>query len=155
MGDIGLSVRGFHGEGSEVVGNLFQVSNQVTLGRSEQETADDLEKVTKETIDMEEHAREVLLKKARAEIEDKVCRAVGILDNARLLTTQEFMNLSSAARLGISLGLVSRPTCSILNELMVLTQPSHLQHLAGEALDAQERDELRASMVRQRMAQHN
>ena len=155
ISDMGLTVRGFYGEGSEVVGNLFQISNQITLGRSEHETVDELEAVTKQIIDMEQSAREVLIKNAKSEIEDKICRAIGILDNARLLTTQEFMNLSSATRLGVGLGIVSRPMSNILNELMVLTQPSHLQHFAGRALEPSERDELRASMVRRKMADCN
>lgn len=151
VGDMGLTVRGFYGEGSEVVGNLFQISNQITLGRSEEGTLQDLGKTVKDIIEMEEKAREVLVKNARSEIEDKVWRAIGILDNARLLTSQEFMSLSSATRLGVGLGLVARPKAGVLNELMVLTQPSHLQCLAGRSLSANERDEMRAKMVRQRM----
>jgi len=134
-----------------VVGNLFQISNQITLGRPEQETVEQLEEATKRIIGMEEEARGVLVKKAKWEIEDKIWRAIGILDNARLLTSQEFMNLSSATRLGVVLGVVSRPASSVLNELMVLTQPSHLQCIAGRALSAAERDELRANMVRERL----
>lgn len=150
---MGLVARGFYGEGSEVAGNLFQISNQVTLGRSEQETIEHLEKVTRELIGSEGHAREQLLGEARFQIEDKIWRAFGILENARLLTSQEFMNLASAVRLGVSLSVIARPEIRLLNELMVTTQPSHLQRLSGRRLDPSERDVLRASVVRRRFSE--
>jgi protein arginine kinase len=145
---MGFAVRGFYGEGTDVVGNLFQISNQITLGKGEGQIVEELEKVTRQIISFEQNARQTLLKEARPQIEDKIWRAYGILENARVLTTQEFMNLSSAARLGRSLGVIPRPDVRALNELMVRTQPSHIQRSAGKALEPAERDVLRAEIVR-------
>lgn len=149
---VGLVARGFYGEGSETVGNLFQISNQVTLGRSEPEMIEHLEKVARRLMESEERAREQLIREARFQIEDKIWRASGILENARLLTSQEFMNLASAVRLGVSSGVIARPKIRLLNELMVTTQPSHLQRLSGRKLNPSERDVLRARLVRTRFS---
>ena len=149
---MGFAVRGLYGEGTEVIGGLFQISNQVTLGRSEEEIVDGLENVSRQIVESEEIARETLIRDARSQIEDKVWRAYGILIHARLLTTQEFMNLSSAVRLGCSLGMIDSPDVRLLNELMVLTQPAHLQRTAGRSLKPDERDLLRAEFVRKRMS---
>ena len=148
---MGFTVRGLYGEGTEVVGGLFQISNQVTLGRSEEDILEDLEKVSGQIIESEEIARETLVRDAGAQIEDKIWRAYGILMHARLLTTQEFMNLSSAIRLGYSLGVMDPPNTRLLNELMVFTQPAHLQRWAERSLEPEERDQLRARLVRRRM----
>ena len=153
VSQVELVARGFYGEGSEVIGNLFQISNQVTLGRSEQETIEHLERVTRQLIESERRAREQLIREARFQIEDKIWRAFGILENARLLTSQEFMNLASAIRLGVALGVISRPEVCLLNELMVTTQPSHLQRLSGRKLGSSERDMLRARLVRKRFSE--
>ncbi len=146
---LGLTVRGFYGEGTEVVGNLFQISNQVTLGKVETEVIEGLARVVGQIIEYERDARETLLSEARNQLEDKVWRSYGILVHARVLTAEEFMNLSSAARLGLSLGLLERPSTRRLNELMVITQPSHVQKLLGQRMKNGERDALRASLVRE------
>ncbi len=148
---MGFTVRGLYGEGSDVAGNLFQVSNQITLGRSEGELLELLEKAVVQLVECEENARETLLRDARAQIEDKIWRAFGILCHARLLTSQEFMNLSSAVRLGIGLGVMQDIDVRTLNEMMVETQPSHLQYFAKQRLDSQDRDILRAETVRRRL----
>ena len=148
IAQMGFAVRGFYGEGSDVMGNLFQVSNQITLGKEVEQVIEGLEKVTRQIISFEQNARQTLLKEARPQIEDKIWRACGILENARVLTTQEFMNLSSAARLGHSLGVIPRPDVKMLNELLVRTQPSHLQRSVGKTLEPIERDVLRAKVVR-------
>lgn len=149
---MGCAVRGFYGEGTEIVGNLLQVSNQVTLGPSEVETVGSLREVVEELVRCENKARDAVFRDAREQIEDKVWRAYGILLNSRLLGSQEFMNLASAIRLGLVMRVLEQPSMSVLNELMVLTQPSHLQKLAGRILDPPERDAFRASFVRQRLA---
>ena len=151
VSQMGFTVRGLYGEGSDVAGNLFQVSNQITLGRSEGELLELLEKVVVQLVECEENARETLLRDARPQIEDKIWRAFGILCHARLLTSQEFMNLSSAVRLGIGLGVVRDIDVRTLNEMMVETQPSHLQYFAKQCLDSQNRDILRAETVRRRL----
>jgi len=148
---MGFAVRGLFGEGTDALGNMFQVSNQITLGRSEQALLDMLNQAVAQLVACEENARETLLSSVRSKIEDKIWRAWGILQHARLLTSQEFMNLASAVRLGVSLKLVHQESLQTLNELMVETQPSHLQFLMGKQLEAAERDIFRADWVRQKL----
>jgi protein arginine kinase len=152
ISQVGLTVRGFYGEGTEVLGNLFQVSNQATLGRSEEEIVDNVEQVTNQIIDLESKARQTLLADAGPQIEDKIWRAWGILKNARMLTSQELMSLVSAVRLGVSMGIVQSVPIASLNHLMILMQPAHLQKLSKRKMDASERDMLRAKLVRTRLS---
>ena len=148
---MGFVVRGFFGEGTDVAGNMFQVSNQITLGKSEADLLDLLDQVVAQLTVCEENARETLWRDARSKIEDKVFRALGLLKYARLLTSQEFMNLSSAVRLGVGMGVIEGVSLRTLNELMIETQPAHLQCQAQKKLDADSRDVLRAQWVRQRL----
>lgn len=151
VNQVGLTVRGFYGEGTDVVGSLFQISNQVTLGVSETEIIETLERVVKQIIEYEHDARQTLVRDAQAQIEDKIGRAYGILSHARVLSGQEFMNLSSAVRLGVGLGILKSPATKLLNELMVQIQPSHIQRRAGSPLDSDGRDQKRAELVRLRL----
>ncbi len=148
---VGLMVRGFYGEGTEVLGNLFQISNQTTLGRTEEEIIDSLAKVSKQILENEKNAQETLLTDAVNEIEDKVWRSYGILNNARVLNSTEVMNLLSLLRLGVSLELIDKITYNELNELMIMTQPAHLQKLVGREMNITERDMIRADLVRERL----
>lgn len=148
---VGLAVRGFYGEGSEVVGNFFQISNQITLGISETATLDKLQEVVLQVLDLEAKARDALLRDARIQIEDKIGRALGTLGNARLLSTSECIGLLSAVRFGHTIGLPSLPPLPVLNELLLLTQPAHLQKLAGREMTSAERNEHRARWVRERL----
>jgi protein arginine kinase len=148
---VGLAVRGFYGEGSEILGNFFQISNQNTLGISEPETIENLEKVTRQVVDAEVRARRVLLKEARLQIEDKIFRAYGTLTSARLLTAHEVINLVSAVRFGVALGIGVDVDLGTLNELLVLTQPAHLQKMGAREMTEPERNVYRASLVRERL----
>ncbi len=134
VSQVGLAVRGFYGEGSEILGNFFQISNQNTLGHAESEILTDLEKVVRQVIDAEQRARGLLVRDARLQIEDKVFRAHGVLRNARMLTAQEMINLTSAVRFGVAIGVCREVSLATLNELLVLTQPAHLQKLAGRTM---------------------
>jgi protein arginine kinase len=145
---VGLAVRGLYGEGSEVMGNLFQLSNQTTLGHSEQESVESLDRVTRQILDYEERARDVMLRDARVQIEDKIWRAYGSLRYGRSMSSQEVINLCSAVRLGAALGFAGLPPLAVVNQLLVFTQPAHLQRGAGRALEAPERNVLRAELVR-------
>ena len=131
---VGLTFRGLYGEGSEVVGNFFQLSNQTTLGKSETELLDHLGKVVRQVMEYEEQARQVLLRSAPAIIEDKVWRAFGLLRYARSLSFEEAMNLLSGVRLGVGLGLIPGVAMYTLNKLLVHTQPAHLAVSEGLAL---------------------
>jgi len=152
INQVGLAVRGFYGEGSEILGNFFQISNQNTLGLTERETIDNLEKVTRQVMEAESRARRVLLKEAHLQIEDKVFRAYGTLTNARVMTAHEVINLVSAVRFGVALGIAVEIDLGTLNELLVLTQPAHLQKVAGREMTESERNVVRADLVRERLA---
>ncbi len=148
---VGLVVRGFYGEGTDVLGNLFQISNQTTLGRTEDEIIDSLVKVSRTIIESEQNAQEELMTDAPEQIEDKVWRSYGILTHARVLTSNEVMNLLSALRLGLSLGLIDKFSNRELNELLIVTQPAHLQKYIGKEMDNNERDMIRADLVRKQL----
>lgn len=149
LAQIGLTFRGLYGEGSDVIGNYFQLSNQTTLGKSEDELVGHLAQITRQVIEYEENARQVLVRDALDEIEDKVWRAYGLLRCARSMSFDEMMNLLSAVRLGVSMKLLPEIGVSKLNRLLLWTQVAHLEKHAGRALDAREREIERAALVRE------
>lgn len=148
LGQVGLTFRGLYGEGSEVVGNFFQISNQTTLGKSEEDLLDHLDRVVRKVIQHEMDARQVLLRDAGAVTEDKIWRAYGLLRYARSLSFEELMNLLSGVRLGVSLKLLPALRVYTLNKLMIFTQPAHLEEAAGRDLTPAESDAHRAAFVR-------
>lgn len=145
---VGLAVRGFYGEGSQIMGNFFQISNQTTLGQSEKETIESLERVTRQIIEYEQRARDELLKDARVQIEDKIWRAYGALKHSRVISSSEVVNLSSAVRFGVALQIEGLANVRTLNELLIRTQPAHIQLAAGQELEQRERNVIRANYVR-------
>ncbi|WP_227938962.1 protein arginine kinase [Alkalihalobacillus deserti] len=151
INQLGLVVRGIYGEGSEALGNLFQISNQLTLGKSEEDIVEDLRGVVLQLIQQERAARENLLDQSRMQLEDRVHRSFGILAHSRLIESKEATQRLSNVRLGIDLGLIKGLSGNILNELMILTQPGFLQQYAGEVLSAELRDERRATLIRERL----
>ncbi len=152
VNQVGLTVRGFYGEGTDVLGNFFQISNQLTLGEKESQTLLSLERVIHQVLDYEEKAREVLLKDAGDQIRDKVLRALGVLERAFLLTSEEVIGLASAVRLGITLRLPGLPDTRTLNEILLYSQPGHLQLLAGAEMSSRERNAMRARWIQERLA---
>src|SRR5436189_416045 len=148
LAQVGLTFRGLYGEGSEVVGNFFQLSNQTTLGKSEDELLDHLGKIVRQVIEYEEQAREVLVRDAPTIIADKVWRAYGLLKYARSLTFEETMNLLSGVRLGVGLNLITGLSVYTLNKLLIHTQPAHLAVLEGRQPSDPELPAVRASYVR-------
>ena len=148
---LGLAVRGLYGEGTEALGNVFQVSNQMTLGESETAIVERLDKVLSQIIEHEENARAALLEKKPKMVYNHIGRAYGILANAHSISSKETMNLLSLMRLGMDLGLFPGGDRSLTDELFILTQPAHLQKQHSEKLSAEERDLLRADMVRERL----
>ena len=153
ISQVGLTYRGLYGEGSEVVGNFFQISNQTTLGKTEEDLIDHLGRVTGKVIEYERSARSVLLTEAPSVLEDKVWRAYGILRTARSLAMEEMMNLLSGVRLGVSLKLLKSPRVETLNEILVRGQVAHLEREAGGRLGEQEADVCRATYVRDKLAE--
>jgi protein arginine kinase len=145
---IGYVVRGFYGEGTEVMGSLFQVSNQITLGLSEEEIIDNLEKVNQQIINKEQKARKELLSNSKNQLEDQAWRAYGILSSARIISSAEAMELLSKLRFGVGLGIIPHPNLGTLNKLMLLIQPAYLQMITGRDLDPLSRDLHRAVLIR-------
>jgi protein arginine kinase len=152
IGQVGLTFRGLYGEGSEVVGNFFQISNQTTLGKSEEDLIDHLQEIVSRVIQYELQARSVLLRDAPTVIEDKIWRAYGLLRYARSLGFEEVMNLLSGVRLGVSMKLLPGPSVYTLNKIMIYTQAAHLEEGAGRTLSEAESDLHRAEYVRQVLA---
>ncbi|RMD92781.1 MAG: protein arginine kinase [Calditrichaeota bacterium] len=143
-----IAVRGFYGEGTEPLGSIFQVSNQLTLGRTEMGIIERLEKIAQKLVELERQAREKLLKNDPLKVKDTVFRAVGTIKYAQIMDSIECLNLLSALRLGVDLKLIKNIKRITLNQLIVLSQPAHLQWLHKDTLSPRERDERRAEFVR-------
>lgn len=149
MTRLGMTVRGIYGEGSENLGNVYQVSNQITLGKTEDDILADIQSVAEKIIQKERQARSKLMEKAGLALEDRIYRALGTLTYARILTSEEAATCLSNVRLGVDLDLVKHLTAATLNECIVSMQPGFLQHYAGEALQPTVRDRVRATMLRE------
>jgi len=148
---VGLAVRGLYGEGSEAIGNIFQISNQITMGQSEEEIIDNLYSVAKQIIGHERAARQDLLQDSRIRIIDRVSRSFGILSHAAIIDSKEAAQRLSDVKLGIDLGIIQGLSKAVTNELMIMTQPGFLQQYAGEKLTPDERDVRRAQLIRERL----
>jgi protein arginine kinase len=148
---LGLAVRGLYGEGTEALGNVFQVSNQMTLGESEAVIVERLEKVLAQIIEHEQNARERLLEKKPKMVFNHIGRAYGILANAHSISSKETMNLLSLMKLGVDLELFPGTDRTLVDELFLTTQPAHLQKRVSDKLSAEERDLIRADMLRDRL----
>lgn len=154
--DMHLAVRGFHGEGTEAMGDLYQISNQTTLGRSEEQIlADFCDVVIPKMIEYERKARQALHRDRGPVLDDRVWRAWGTLRHARLLGSEEALYLLSVVRLGVALGRIKEEGVDVgtINQMLILTQPAHLQKMAGEPLDGPQRRKFRADFVRSRLGE--
>jgi len=150
--DMNLAVRGLFGEGTEAVGDFFQVSNQVTLGINEKKVVEDFETlIIPKIVEYERLARDKLLAKDANILDDRVSRALAVLKNARLISSHEALFLLSNLRMGINMGRVKEISINTINELFMLTQPAHLQINKGENLDPEQRDILRAETLRAKL----
>jgi len=151
---IGLAVRGLHGEGTEAMGNLFQVSNQTTLGESEEQIIDRLNAVIVHIVEHEENARQQLVERRATTVLDQVGRAYGILCNAHSMTSKEALNWLSVLKLGTDLGLFPDSARVTIDELFIETQPAHMQTgVQGQKMTAEARDALRATLIRAKLKQ--
>ncbi|MDZ7331638.1 MAG: protein arginine kinase [candidate division KSB1 bacterium] len=146
-----VAIRGFYGEGSDILGNIFQISNQLTLGRTEQSIMRRIENMTEQLIQLEQQASHDLLQENPLLVEDKVYRAIGTIKYARMLNSVEAVNLLSLIKLGSSMRLIDPIDHRTFNELLVLIQPAHLQKLNHATLSAQDRDILRIKLIRKRL----
>jgi protein arginine kinase len=148
---IHLAVRGLYGEGSRASGDFYQISNQVTLGKSETTILTEIRDVIPQIIAYERQARSTLTRENRKELHDRASRALGTLQSATMITSEETMDLLSCVRLGINLGMLEDITIPTVNELFIHTQSAHLQKIEGAALDTEERNSARARYLRKRL----
>jgi protein arginine kinase len=151
VGKLGLVVRGLYGEGTKVSGDLYQISNQFALGKSEKEILSIIESVIPRITSYERMARKALVMESKDQLEDRIWRSYGMLKAARMITSEEILQLLSQVRMGVNIGLIDDIEMQTLNELFVLTLPAHLQKLEGCELDSAQRNVIRASYVRKRL----
>jgi len=148
---LGLVVRGLYGEGTQVSGDLYQISNQFTLGKSETEIIEIIEGVIPRITSYERMARKALIAESKDQLEDRVWRSYGMLKVARMISSEEIMHLLSQVRMGVNLGIISDVEMKTLNELFILTLPGHLQKIEGRELTSTQRNIIRAMYVRKRL----
>jgi protein arginine kinase len=149
---ISFTARGLFGEGTQALGDFFQISNQGSLGLSEQELIDNLSGVVNQVREQEMGAREDLLKKYKLSLEDNVWRALGLLRHCRLISSKEALSHLSMLSLGLDLGIIKGIKRELINSLFVIIQPAHLQKIEAKALKEEERDYIRASILRDKLA---
>jgi len=148
---LGIAVRGTYGENSEALGHMIQISNQVTLGHTEEELVTTVERIATQIVDWEMLLRKTMIDEDRIGIEDEVNRAYGVLANARRLKTKEALKLLSDLRLGVDLGMIKNISRDKLDEIQIIVQPATIQKIAGRTLTSIDRDIARADMVRDRL----
>jgi protein arginine kinase len=144
---ISVTVRGLYGEGSQFMGDFYQVSNQITLGRSEVELVEQVSEVVPVLIDYERRARKFLIEQSEQDLHDDVSRAFGILCTAKKISSEETMHYLSKVRMGVNLGLIPDLPVTTINKLFIHTQPAHLQKLRGRLLGTVDRNIERASYL--------
>jgi len=150
-GKLGIAVRGIYGENSEALGNLFQISNQITLGQSEEEIINNITNIGNQIINQERTLRTELYKQNPFRFEDKVFRSLGILTNARIISSEESFKLISDVRLGVDMGIIKNIDVTKLNELLLYIQPANLQKIFDKTLSPDERDIKRAEIIREKL----
>jgi protein arginine kinase len=147
-GKIGIAVRGFNGENSDATGNIYQLSNQVSLGQTEEDIIDNVNKIVKQIVESERNAQAEAYAKNRSKVEDIIYRSYGTLLYARIISAAEALKLLSDVRVGVNLGIITDITVKRLNEIMLNIQPATLMRLKGRMLDTLERRTFRSEMIR-------
>lgn len=148
---LSFASRGFYGEGTQASGNFYQISNQLSMGHSEEDVIQNINGLICQVIEQEEQARQALLLQNKPMLEDKIFRSCGILRSAHIISSQETVELLSMVRLGIDLDIIKDVDRNSINELFIMIQPAHLQKLEGKKLSAAERDSKRASLIREKI----
>jgi len=148
---INLAVRGLYGEGSQAMGDFYQISNQTTLGRDEVSLIKQVADVVPDLIEYERNARDFLVRESQQNLHDRVCRAYGILRTAQTISSEETMHLLSSVRMGVNLGLIQDVQIPTVNKLFIHTQPAHLQKLRGAELSTENRNIERAAYLRRHL----
>jgi protein arginine kinase len=152
---ISLAVRGLYGEGSQAMGDFYQISNQITLGRTESELIRQVSDIVPVIIDYERQAREFLIKESHENLHDRVSRAYGILRTAQTISSEETMHLLSSVRMGVNLGLIKDLSIPAINDLFIRAQPAHLQKMTGSELESTDRNIERARFLRRHLNKEN
>lgn len=148
---IGINIRGLYGEGTESSGDLYQISNQITLGHSEEELTNNLKSVCRQVIEQERSVREALLKKSRIQLEDRLCRSYGILTQARIVSSGEALKLLSDVKFGAEMGIIPNINKTSIKELIFLTRASTLQRIVEKEMTSEDRDYYRAMIIRNKL----
>ena len=148
---LSFTTRGLYGEGTQASGNFFQVSNQVSLGHSEDEILEGINGLIRQIIEQENQARDALRSQNKALLEDRISRSFALIKSAHIISSQETLDLLSMVRLGCDLGMIKDIDRRVINELFIITQPAHLQKIESKKLSAQERDVKRAELIRNRL----
>lgn len=149
---LSFTTRGLYGEGTQASGNFFQISNQVSLGHSEDEVVESINSIIRQIIQQESQARDIMLSRNKSMLEDRISRSLGILKSAHIISSQETIELLSLVRLGCDLGMVKDINRSRINELFIIIQPAHLQKIENKRLSVQERDIKRAELIRKKLS---
>jgi protein arginine kinase len=149
---INVAVRGLFGEGSQFMGDLYQVSNQMTLGKSEEQILQRVSEVVSRLIEYERKARDFLVQESRDDLHDHVSRALGILCTAKKISSEETMHYLSKVRMGVNMGLIESIPIPTVNQLFIQTQPAHLQKLCGQKLSVSARNTERANYIHQHLS---
>lgn len=142
---LGLTIRGRYGEGTEPKGAIYQLSNQVTLGISEESAIENLKNIAKQLESQEKAAQQRMVKSIEAQ--DKLCRSLGILKTAKLISCEEAMELISNVRFGVNAGVIDSVEISTIDNLIEKIQPATMMVDKGKQLTPQERDILRAEII--------
>jgi protein arginine kinase len=148
---LGIAVRGLFGENTEASGNMFQISNQVSLGQPEDVIISNISSIARQIIDQERAIRKEMHRQNSYRFEDKVYRSLGLLSNARIISSEEVLKLLSDVRLGVYMGIINGVNINILNQIQLLAQPANLQKSVGKALSPDERDIKRAEVIREKL----
>jgi protein arginine kinase len=148
---INLAVRGLYGEGSQAMGDFYQISNQITLGQTEEELITKVADIVPVLIEYERQARDFLIRESHETLHDRVSRAFGILRTAQTISSEETMHLLSSVRMGVNLGLIGELQIPTINKLFIHTQPAHLQKITGSELDSNDRNIERATYLRRHL----
>lgn len=148
---LSFASRGFYGEGTQARGNIYQISNQVSLGHSEEDILQNINGLICQVIEQEEQARQALLVQNRSMLEDKIFRSLGVLKSAHIISSQETIELLSMVRLGVDLDILHQVNRANINELFITIQPAHLQKIEGKKLTPAQRDTRRAALIREKL----
>lgn len=151
VNQLGIAVRGLYGEGSGSLGNIFQISNQITLGETEEDIISKLKGIVTQIINRERQSRAMLLNNKRIEAEDKIYRSLGTLQNARILSSKEAMNLLSDVRMGVGMGILENMNINMLDNLIIEIQPANIDKDVEEELNSSQRDIKRAEILREKL----